>query len=116
MSGRSWQKDGTLSARYWSEAAKEKTEPSGIFYFWKGERPRDPTTPQIEGTGEIRLESSERATGYWITQVDNAPCRTAGVYLRADPADLTVLDGRDDRHRAKLIADRLKSWKSISKG
>src|SRR5215470_5980307 len=23
MSGRSWQKDGTLSARYWSEAAKE---------------------------------------------------------------------------------------------
>src|SRR5262249_45538975 len=69
MSGRSWQKDGTLSARYWSEAAKERTEPSGIFYFWKGERPRDPTCPQIEGTGEIRLESAERANGYWITQV-----------------------------------------------
>jgi CAP12/Pycsar effector protein, TIR domain len=40
MNGRSWQKDGTLSARYWTEAAKEKTEPSGIFYFWRGERPR----------------------------------------------------------------------------
>jgi hypothetical protein len=116
MNGRSWQKDGTLSARYWTEAAKEKTEPSGIFYFWRGERPRDPTTPQIEGTGEIRLESAERATGYWITQQDAGPCRTAGVYLRADPADLTILDGRDDRQRAKLIADRLKSWKSISRG
>jgi hypothetical protein len=117
MSGRSWQKDGTLSARYWSEAAKEKSEPSGIFYFWRGERPRDPTTPQIEGVGEVRLESADRATGYWITQdASGAPCRTAGVYLRADTDDLTVLDGRDDRQRAKLIADRLKRWKSISRG
>ncbi|HET6981460.1 MAG TPA: TIR domain-containing protein [Myxococcaceae bacterium] len=117
MTGRSWQKDGTLSARYWSEAAKEKSDPSGIFYFWRGERPRDPTVPKIEGTGEIRLESAERATGYWITQLDAGPApRTAGVYLRADPADLNVLDGRDDRQRAKLIADRLRSWKSISRG
>jgi len=117
MTGRSWQKDGTLSARYWSEAAKEKNEPSGIFYFWRGERPRDPTTPQIQGTGEIRLESAERATGYWITEVDSGPApRTAGVYLRADPADLACLDGSNDRLRAKLIADRLKNWKSISRG
>jgi hypothetical protein len=117
MSGRGWQKDGTLSSRYWSEAVKERTEPSGIFYFWRGERPRDPTCPQLEGTGEIRLESFERATGYWITRADSGPePRTAGVYLRADPADLTVLDGRDDRQRAKLIADRLKRWKSISRG
>jgi len=117
MSGRSWQKDGGLSARYWSEAAKEKTAPSGIFYFWRGERPRDPTTPQIEGVGEVRLESADRATGYWITQdASGAPCRTAGVYLRADPDDLTVLDGRDDRQRARLLAARLKRGKSISKG
>jgi len=116
MSGRSWQKDGGLSARYWSEAAKEKTGPSGIFYFWRGERPRDPASPQIEGVGEVRLESADRATGYWITQdASGAPCRTAGVYLRADPDDLTVLDGRDDRQRARLLADRLKRWKSISK-
>ena len=117
MTGRSWQKDGTLSARYWSEAAKERSDPSGIFYFWRGERPRDPAAPQIEGTGEIRLESAERATGYWITQLDAGPApRTAGVYLRADPADLVCLDGSNDRQRAKLIADRLKSWKSISRG
>src|SRR5215469_1666722 len=117
MTGRSWQKDGALSARYWSEAAKEKTEPSGIFYFWRGERPRDPTCPQLEGTGEIRLESAERATGYWITRVASGPePRTAGVYLRADPADLRILDGSDDRQRAKMIADRLKRWKTISRG
>jgi hypothetical protein len=117
VNGRSWQKDGTLSARYWSEAAKEKTEPSGVFYFWRGERPRDPTSPQIEGTGEIRLESADRATGYWITRADSGGSpRTAGVYLRADPADLDVLDGRDERQRAKLLAERLKRWKSISTG
>src|SRR5687767_9809632 len=37
LSGRSWQADGTLSARYWSEATKEKRDPAGIFYYWRGE-------------------------------------------------------------------------------
>jgi hypothetical protein len=32
LTGRSWQEDGTLSARYWSEAAKEREDSSGIFY------------------------------------------------------------------------------------
>jgi hypothetical protein len=68
VSGRSWQADGTLSARYWSEASKERVDPAGIFYFWKGERPRDPNAPQLEGTGEIKLESVDRAGGYWTTR------------------------------------------------
>jgi hypothetical protein len=37
LAGRSWQENGSLSARYWSEAVKEKKEPSGVFYYWKGE-------------------------------------------------------------------------------
>jgi hypothetical protein len=43
--------DGTLSARYWSEASKERVDPAGIFYYWNGERPRDPNAPQLQGTG-----------------------------------------------------------------
>src|SRR5215213_5771036 len=65
VNGRAWQEDGTLSARYWSEAAKERRDPAGILYFWKGERPRHANAPQLEGTGEIRVESADRATGYW---------------------------------------------------
>jgi hypothetical protein len=49
--GRSWREDGNLSARYWSEAAKEKEGPSGVFYYWKGERPLDPNAPQLDGVG-----------------------------------------------------------------
>ena len=115
--GRSWQEDGSLSARYWSEAVKERKEPSGIFYYWKGERPRDPNAPQLDGTGEIRMESTDRATGYFSTRADTRPrvnARTAGVYWRADPQDMSILDGRDDRQRAQLIAERLKNWKSIT--
>src|SRR5262249_46835706 len=59
VNGRSWQEDGTLSARYWSEAAKEGRDPPSIFYFWRGERPRHPNAPQLEGTGEIRLETTD---------------------------------------------------------
>src|SRR3954447_6545133 len=117
VAGRSWQEDGTLSARYWSEAVKEREEPPGIFYYWKGERPRHPNAPQLDGTGEIRIESVDRAAGYFTTHSDTHPKvheRTSGVYLRADPKDMSVLDGEDDRQRGKLIRERLKHWKSIT--
>ena len=116
LTGRSWQEDGTLSARYWSEAVKEKKESSGIFYYWNGERPLQSNAPQLDGTGEIRIESAERASGYFITNTGTHPkgnMRTSGVYLRADPEDMIILDGRDDQKRAELIAERLSHWKSI---
>src|SRR5262245_5448273 len=70
LTGRGWQENGTLSARYWSEAVKEKEDSTGIFYYWIGERPLDPDAPQLYGTGEIRLESADRASGYWTTHAD----------------------------------------------
>jgi hypothetical protein len=117
LTGRSWKEDGTLSARYWSEAAKERRDPAGILYFWKGERPRHPDAPQLEGTGEITVEGPDRATGYWTTRSDRDPglnARTAGVYLRADPSDLQVLEGGSEEERAQLIARRLQEWKSAA--
>ena len=117
LAGRAWQENGTLSARYWSEAAKEKKGPSGIFYCHKGERPRDPNAPRFEGTGEILIESVDRAAGYWITRSEAHPevtLRTSGVYLRADADDMSIMDGRDDQRRAELIAEQLRRWKSIT--
>jgi len=117
VNGRAWQEDGTLSARYSSEAAKERRDPAGIFYYWNGERPRAPDAPRLEGTGEIRVETADRGTGYWTTRSDRDPAlnaRTSGVYLRADPADLDVLDGASAEDRAALIAQRLEEWKSAS--
>jgi hypothetical protein len=117
LSGRSWQEDGSLSARYWSEATRERKDAPGIFYYWKGERPRDPNAPQLDGTGEIRIESVDRAAGHFTTRSETNPkvnARTSGVYLRADPEDMKTLDGPDDRQRAELIAERLRHWKSIA--
>jgi hypothetical protein len=117
LAGRSWQEDGTLSARYWSEASKEKSDPPGVFYYWNGERPRDPNAPQLDGTGEIRIETPDRAAGYFTTRSDTSPelnARTSGVYLRADPEDVSILDGGNDRQRAELIAKRLTRWKSVT--
>ena len=117
VSGRAWQADGTLSARYWSEATRERKDPPGVFYYWKGERHRDPNAPQLDGTAEIRLESADRAAGYFTVRSDAHPdftARTSGVYVRADPEDMSILDGRDDRKRAELMAERLEHWKSIT--
>src|SRR5437764_4761210 len=117
ISGRSWQEDGLLSARYWSEAAKERKDPAGVFYYWKGERPRHPNAPQLEGTGEIKVETADRATGYWTTRSDRDAglnARTAGVYHRADASDLHVLDDGSEDERAQLIGQRLREWKSVA--
>src|SRR5262245_53690306 len=92
-------------------------DPSGIFYYWNGERPRHANAPKLDGTGEIKIESADRATGYFTTRSDTDPQlseRTSGVYLRADSEDLSILDGRDDRKRGDLIAERLSHWKSIA--
>jgi hypothetical protein len=114
--GRAWQEDGTLSSRYWSEAAKEMKDPAGVFYVWQGERPRHPNAPAIHGTGEIRLATDDRAEGFWVTRSEVDPAlnaKTSGVYLRADAADLEVLDGRDNQARVVLIAERIADWQSI---
>jgi len=37
-------------------------------------------------------------------QAAQRPAWPAGVYLRADPKHTSILDGRDDRRRAELIA------------
>lgn len=116
LTGRAWKEDGRLSARYWSEAVKTKPDSLGLFYYWNGERPLDPNAPQLEGTGEIRMESADRASGFWTTRADKDPsvnARTSGVYLRANPEDLSTLDGPDDQKRIALIAERLMRWKSI---
>jgi hypothetical protein len=117
ITGRAWQEDGKLSSRYWSEATREKKEPSGVFYYHKLERPMDPGAPQLDGTGEILLETADRASGYWTTRSDGPVTnyRTVGVYLRADPDHLAILDGNDDKKRVKLIADQIKRWKSIKR-
>jgi hypothetical protein len=117
VNGRGWQEDGTLLSRYWSEAAKQRRDPAGILYFWKGERPRDPNAPQLEGNGEIRVETADRATGYWTTRSDRDPglnARTSGICLRADAADLQVLEEGSEEERAQLIAQRLREWKSAA--
>jgi hypothetical protein len=117
VAGRGWQEDGTLSSRYQSVAAKEYRDPPRVFYYFNAERPRHQGAPQFDGTGEIRLEDADRASGYWTTRSELDPAlheRTAGVYLRADPADLGVLDGADPQARIDLLALRLREWKAIS--
>jgi hypothetical protein len=117
--GRSWRSDGRLCTNYRSAATKEKDGSAGVFYYWTGERPLEFDTPQLVGIGEISLESADRANGYFTVRSDADPglnIRTVGIYWRADPDDLDVLDGRDEARRAALIAARLKEWETVRNG
>jgi hypothetical protein len=78
-------------------------------------------TPRSEraghsGTGEILLESADRAAGYFTTRMEayeNVIHRTSGVYLRADDEDSAVVDAVDNTARAALIAARIQRWRAI---
>ena len=97
VAGRSWDADGGLTTRYRSEATKERVGPAGIFYFWKGERPRDPNAPEFEGTGEITLESVDRANGYYIVTRSNVRRALPREDLRHLPARRPRRQGRAGR-------------------
>ena len=47
------------------------------------------------------------------TRDPEVKARTSGIYWRADPDDLGILDGRDDRKRAALIQRQLRLWKDV---
>jgi hypothetical protein len=117
VAGHSWQEDGTLSSRYRSEASRESIDPASIFFYFRGERPRHPNAPEYEGTGEIILESADRASGHWTTRSPGSgglEAKTSGIFLRADPGDRAVLDGNDPEARAVLIERRLAEWKAAA--
>jgi hypothetical protein len=113
LTGRSWGVDGRLSAKYRSEAVKERPGHSGVFYYWKGEKPLDANAPQFDGVGEIRLETSDRAYGHYTVQSTADPTareRISTEYLRANLDDKEVLHGQDEQKRAALVAKRLAQW------
>ena len=79
---------------------------------WKGERPRDPDAPQLDGTGEIRLEAPDRASGYFTTRIESRPemnARTSGIYVRADGEDLRILDSSDKHRETNRVTSTSKS-------
>ena len=49
VNGRAWQEDGTLSARYWSEAAKERRGPGRHPLLLEGRAPSAPECPAARG-------------------------------------------------------------------
>jgi hypothetical protein len=71
----------------------------------------------LYGTGEIPLESADRALRILHNPPDaptSVNARTAGVYWRADPEALNILTEATTTAQAELIAEQPKRWKSIS--
>jgi hypothetical protein len=64
----------------------------------EGRTAHDPNAPQLNGMGEIRLQSTDRASGCFTTRADTHPELNAhpGAYSRADPEGISILDGLDD--------------------
>ena len=54
--GRGWQEDGTLSRATGAWPPRRTCDPPTVFYSFQRRTSRHPNAPQIEGTGEIKLE------------------------------------------------------------
>ena len=66
----------------------------------------------------MKLESVDRANGYFIVTVRTAPTtstrRRPGIYLRADPGDKAALDVKNAAERAALIERRIEEWRALA--
>jgi len=63
------------------------------------------------------MESADRASGYFTSRADTqlrVNARTAGVYWRAEPEDMGIMDRSDDPRCADLISEQLRRWKAIT--
>ena len=107
-----------LSARYWSEAAKEREDSSGIFYYWKGERPLDPDCAATgrDGGDQVGIGGPGIGVLHDMCVRPEPELRHLRRLLRAESTDMGILDGRDDRQRVELIAERLRNWKGMKSG
>jgi hypothetical protein len=79
--------------------------------------PASRTRRRSRAPGEIRLESPDRANGWFTTRSESdvdVHERTAAVYLRADPTGMGILDGGEAQARADLLGRRLAEWRAIS--
>ena len=115
LAGRSWQEDGSCPRDTGAKRRRRRRSRRASSTTGRENGPGTRTRRSWRD-GEIRLESADRAAGYFTTRASANPkvnARTSGVYLRADPEDMGILDGSDERQRAELIAARLRDWKSI---
>ena len=103
VEGRSWQQDGTLSARYWSEATRERADPAGRLLLPPGRaaaargRARGSRAPARSRSSR---STAPAATTRSASTTRSRRVRTSGVYLRADAGDWAVLDSGSVAERA----------------
>jgi hypothetical protein len=114
LAGRSWSSEGTLLAKYQSQASSLKED--GLFYYWEGFWPDGKTTARtFSGKGQIIYPASkDRTSGYFTTTPDR-PKSLSGIgektiteYIRAQPEDSAALEGSDEKQRTSLIMQRLR--------
>ena len=65
VNGRSWQEDGTLSARYWSEAAKERKDRPASSTFGRASAldTRTPRSSRAPARSRLKLPTAPPGTG-----------------------------------------------------
>ena len=112
LSGVSWTRDGEQISRYESKATSLDEDRRTLFYYWEGEWPGHPDTPQFFGKGEITVEAPGRGYGYFTIRSDGDKDpreRKSTAYRRADPADVLIVRGQDDDKRKAVIRKQLAS-------
>ena len=118
VAGRGWQEDGTLSVSVLERGLEGAPRPAQRLLLLEGRATAAAQRPAARGHGRDPPGGSPIGPpGYWTTRSEADPQlreRTSGVYLRADPDDMRILDGGDATSRAGLLAVRLLEWKAIS--
>lgn len=109
LSGQAWTDAGKPHARFWSMATTVNEEENSLLYFWEGDWPGHRGAPQFFGKGEIKLESTKGATGYFTVHSDGEVDpreRKAALYFRAEPEDVRIMTDDAEIERRREVIQR----------
>jgi hypothetical protein len=112
--GPRWQEDGDLSARYWSEAAKERKDPpaSSTTGRENGPAPERAAVGRDGRNPDSSPPIARPGTSQLVRTLTRKSTRGRPVSTARRSRGSEHPGRRDDRQRAELIAERLTDWKS----
>jgi hypothetical protein len=126
LDGRAWTAAGDRLSKFSSKATSVDEHRRALFYYWEGFWPGT-DLPTFSGTGEIVVEDTQRASGYFTARLDRDPNpgermlerdpnpaeRKHVAYRRATAPEIEVMNNGTDEQRKALIRTQLDERKGL---
>ncbi len=121
IEGRAWTIEGKNKVDYKSRAIALDEENKTLFYYWKGNHPKESSVPEYFGAGVIMFEESDtkkiiNASGWYsatLLKECDKTLKKGTEYLRATEGDVKIIYGKNQDTIADKISEQINRLKKM---